>query len=206
GDLILLVADGATVAANVLGRLRERFADELGLTDPSVAAFCWVIDFPLLGWDEEAGRWDAMHHPFTAPLDGDIELLESDPGKVRAKAYDIVLNGFEVGGGSIRIHQRELQRRIFALMGYEDAEIEARFGHLLRAFEFGAPPHGGIAPGIDRIAMILAGESTLREVMAFPKNQSARDLMFDAPGTVDLKQLDELHISVKTPKSSASGG
>ncbi|MEI2617308.1 MAG: aspartate--tRNA ligase [Thermomicrobiales bacterium] len=206
GDLILLVADGAIVAANVLGRLRERFADELGLTDPSVAAFCWVIDFPLLGWDEEAGRWDAMHHPFTAPLDGDIELLESDPGKVRAKAYDIVLNGFEVGGGSIRIHQRELQRRIFALMGYEDAEIEARFGHLLRAFEFGAPPHGGIAPGIDRIAMILAGESTLREVMAFPKNQSARDLMFDAPGTVDLKQLDELHISVKTPKSSASGG
>ena len=200
GDLILLVADSADIAANVLGRLRERFGEELGLTDPSVAAFCWVIDFPLLGWDEEAERWDAMHHPFTAPLDEDIPLLESDPGKVRAKAYDIVLNGFEVGGGSIRIHQRELQRRIFALMGYDDAEIEGRFGHLLRAFEYGAPPHGGIAPGIDRIAMILAGEPTLREVMAFPKNQSARDLMFDAPGSVDASQLRELHIEVELPK------
>jgi len=200
GDLVLLVADSAEVAANVLGRLRERFGEELRLTDPAVAAFCWVIDFPLLGWDEEVGRWDAMHHPFTAPLDEDIPLLERDPGKVRAKAYDIVLNGFEVGGGSIRIHQRELQRRVFALMGYDDDEIEARFGHLLRAFEFGAPPHGGIAPGIDRIAMILAAEPTLREVMAFPKNQSARDLMFDAPGAVDPKQLDELHIEVDVPE------
>lgn len=200
GDLILFVADRAEVAANVLGRLRERFGDELGLADPTVAAFCWVVDFPLLGWDEDGQRWDAMHHPFTAPLDEDIPLLETDPGAVRAKAYDIVLNGFEVGGGSIRIHQRELQRQIFALMGYEDEQIVERFGHLLRAFEYGAPPHGGIAPGIDRIAMILAAEPTLREVMAFPKNQSARDLMFDAPGNVDTAQLDDLHIKVVMPE------
>lgn len=203
GDLILFVADRAEVAANVLGRLRERFGEELGLTDSTVAAFCWVIDFPLMGWDEDGQRWDAMHHPFTAPLDEDIPLLESDPGAVRAKAYDIVLNGFEVGGGSIRIHQRELQRQVFALMGYEDAQIEERFGHLLRAFEYGAPPHGGIAPGIDRIAMILAAEPTLREVMAFPKNQSARDLMFDAPGDVDQAQLDDLHIAVVWPKNES---
>jgi aspartyl-tRNA synthetase len=197
GDLILLVADVEMVAANVLGRLRERFGDELGLTNPDMAAFCWVVDFPLLAWDEDGQRWDAVHHPFTAPMDEDVHLLESDPGKVRAKAYDIVLNGFEVGGGSIRIHQRALQQQIFKLMGYEPDDIDARFGHLLRAFEYGAPPHGGIAPGIDRIAMILAKEPTLREVMAFPKNQSARDLMFDAPGQVDPKQLDELHIEVE---------
>ena len=196
GDLILFVADSSVVAANVLGRLRERFGEELGLTDPDVAAFCWVVDFPLLGWDADNNRWDAMHHPFTAPMDEDVPMLESDPGKVRAKAYDIVLNGFEVGGGSIRIHQRKLQQQIFSLMGYRDEEIDNRFGHLLRAFEFGAPPHGGIAPGIDRIAMILSKEVTLREVMAFPKNQSARDVMFDAPGTVDSKQLTDLHIQI----------
>ncbi|HEX5164567.1 MAG TPA: aspartate--tRNA ligase, partial [Thermomicrobiales bacterium] len=199
GDLVLLVADSADVAANVLGRLRERFGNELGLADPNVAAFCWVIDFPLFGWDAENQRWDSLHHPFTAPMDEDIALLDSDVGAVRSKAYDIVLNGFEVGGGSIRIHDQQLQSRMFQLMGYEQSEIDERFGHLLRAFEFGAPPHGGIAPGIDRIAMILAREETLREVMAFPKNQSARDLMFDAPGDVEPKQLDELHIRVNEP-------
>jgi aspartyl-tRNA synthetase len=131
-----------------------------------------------------------------------VALLDSDPGNVRAKAYDIVMNGFEVGGGSIRIHQRELQSRIFELMGYEPEQIEARFGHLLRAFEYGAPPHGGIAPGIDRIAMVLAEESTLREVMAFPKNQTARDLMFDAPSSVEPNQLEELHIKVVEPATA----
>lgn len=204
GDLVLLVADSADVAANVLGRLRERFGHELGLADPNVASFCWVIDFPLFGWDEENQRWDSLHHPFTAPMDEDIALLDSDVGAVRSKAYDIVLNGFEVGGGSIRIHDQELQSRMFQLMGYERPEIEERFGHLLRAFEFGAPPHGGIAPGIDRIAMILAREDTLREVMAFPKNQSARDLMFDAPGDVEPKQLEELHIRVAEPVGAKS--
>jgi aspartyl-tRNA synthetase len=196
GDLVLLVADTPDTAANVLGRLRERFGHELGLADPNVAAWAWVIDFPLLRWDEVAARWDAEHHPFTAPMDEDVALLDSDPGRVRAKAYDLILNGYEAGGGSIRIHQRELQARIFALMGYSDEEVQARFGHLLRAFDFGAPPHGGIAPGIDRIAMVLAGEPTIREVMAFPKNNAARDLMFDAPGPVDERQLEELHIRV----------
>lgn len=200
GDLVLFVADSAEVAANVLGRLRERFAVELGLTDPNVAAFCWVVDFPLFGWDDDGQRWDALHHPFTAPMDEDAHLLKSDPGNVRAKAYDIVLNGFEVGGGSIRIHQRDVQGAVFELMGYSEDEIQTRFGHLLRAFEYGAPPHGGIAPGIDRIAMILAGEETLREVMAFPKNQTARDLMFDAPGAVDAAQLSDLHIQPMLPK------
>jgi aspartyl-tRNA synthetase len=209
GDLILLVADTPGVAANVLGRLRERCGHELGLADPNTAAFCWVIDFPLLGWDEVQQRWDALHHPFTAPMTEDVHLLGTNTGAVRAKAYDIVLNGFEVGGGSIRIHQRDLQARVFELMGYSEEEIEARFGHLLRAFEYGAPPHGGIAPGIDRIAMILAGEDTLREVMAFPKNQAARDLMFDAPGLVDPRQLEELHIRSVLPTApvgSASNG
>ncbi|HUG13749.1 MAG TPA: aspartate--tRNA ligase [Thermomicrobiales bacterium] len=201
GDLVLFVADSPDVAANVLGRLRERFADELKTTDPSIAAFCWVIDFPLFGWDTDAARWDALHHPFTAPMDEDAHLLDSDPGVVRAKAYDIVLNGFEVGGGSIRIHQSDLQARIFDLMGYRPEEIQERFGHLLRAFEYGAPPHGGIAPGIDRIAMILAGEASLREVMAFPKNQTARDVMFDAPGPVDPGQLKELHIRSELPRT-----
>ena len=200
GDLVLLVADRADIVANVLGRLRERFAEELQLADPDVAALCWVIDFPLFGWDAEGNRWDAMHHPFTAPMDEDLPLLSSEPGNVRAKAYDIVLNGYEVGGGSIRIHRRDVQTQVFELMGYTQQEVSERFGPLLRAFDYGAPPHGGIAPGIDRIAMILAKEPTLREVMAFPKNQSARDLMFDAPSAVDGKQLDELHITIVAPK------
>jgi len=199
GDLILFVADTAEVAANVLGRLRERFGQELGLAAEKVAAWAWVLDFPLLRWDEDGNRWDAEHHPFTAPMDEDVSLLATDPAKVRAKAYDLVLNGYEAGGGSIRIHQRDLQSRIFELMGYSEDQIQERFGHLLRAFDYGAPPHGGIAPGIDRIAMILAQEPTLREVMAFPKNQTARDVMFDAPSHVDLKQLDELHIRVAEP-------
>jgi aspartyl-tRNA synthetase len=200
GDLVLLVADSADVAANVLGRLRERFAEELKLADPNVAALCWVVDFPLFSWDEDGQRWDAMHHPFTAPMDEDLSFLTSDPGRVRAKAYDIVLNGYEVGGGSIRIHQRDIQQQVFGLMGYTAEQVEERFGHLLRAFDYGAPPHGGIAPGIDRIAMILAKQPSLREVMAFPKNQTARDLMFDAPGKVDEKQLAELHIRTVLPK------
>jgi aspartyl-tRNA synthetase len=196
-DLVLLVADSANVAAEVLGRLRERFGHELGLADPTTAALCWVLDFPMFAWNADENRWDAEHHPFTAPMDEDIPLLDLDPGKVRAKSYDIVLNGYEIGSGSIRIHQRALQSKIFELMAHGPEEIEARFGHLLRAFEYGAPPHGGIAPGIDRIAMIFAQEPTLREVMAFPKNQSARDLMFDAPSPVDERQLKELHIRVK---------
>lgn len=199
GDLLLFVADTAVVAANSLGRLRDRFAEELKLADPSVAALAWIVDPPLFEWDEANQRWDATHHPFTAPRDEDVHLMDTDPGAVRAKAYDIVMDGYELGSGSIRIHQRPLQNKIFELMGYEQAEIERRFGHLLRAFEYGAPPHGGIAPGIDRIVMLLAREGSIREVFSFPKTQAARDLMFDAPSTVDERQLQDLHLRVVEP-------
>jgi len=202
GDLVLLIADQAQVSANVLGRLRHHLGHQLGLVDTGVHAFCWVVDPPLFEWDPEAGRWEAMHHPFTAPLDEDVSLLEVAPGRVRAKAYDLVADGFELGTGSIRIHRREVQNAIFRIMGYDDAEIERRFGHLLRAFEFGAPPHGGMAPGLDRTVMILAGEENIREVIAFPKNQRAQDLMFGAPAPIDEQQLRDLHIRLVLPEES----
>ncbi len=194
GDLLLFVADTEEVAATVLGRIRNRLGDELGLADPNVSAPCWVLEFPMYEWNDDENRWDAMHHPFTAPMDDDIELLDTDPGKVRAKAYDIVMDGYEMGSGSIRIHQRALQNKIFEIMGYPPEEIDVRFGHMLHAFEYGAPPHGGIAPGIDRIVMRLAQEDSIREVIAFPKTQSGRDLMFGAPGGIDERQKRELHI------------
>ncbi|WP_416236579.1 aspartate--tRNA ligase [Thermomicrobium sp. 4228-Ro] len=206
GDLLLLVADAESVAANVLGRLRNQVARDRKLIDESVHAFCWVIDPPLFEWNEDEQRWEAMHHPFTSPRDEDIPLLDSDPSRVRAKAYDLVADGYELGTGSIRIHQREVQNKIFSIMGYDDAEIERRFGHLLRAFEYGAPPHGGMAPGLDRTVMILAGESSLREVIAFPKNQRAQDLMLGAPSPIDERQLRELHLCiVDTEESSTTG-
>ena len=183
GDMLLLIADAEPVAATVLGRLRSHLGRELGLIDESVHAFCWVLDFPMYEWDDENDRWEAMHHPFTSPMDEDVALLDTDPGAVRAKAYDLVLDGLELGSGSIRIHRREVQNKIFEIMGYDAPEIERRFGHLLRAFEYGAPPHGGMAPGIDRTVMILAGEENIREVIAFPKNQGAQDLMMGAPSS-----------------------
>lgn len=204
GDLLLLVADQADIVANVLGRLRGHLGKELGLIDESVHAFCWVLDFPMYEWDDDNHRWEAMHHPFTSPMDEDVALLDTNPGAVRAKAYDLVLDGLELGSGSIRIHQRSVQNKIFEIMGYDALEIERRFGHMLRAFEYGAPPHGGMAPGIDRTVMILAGEETIREVIAFPKNQGAQDLMMGAPSSVDQRQLDELHIRVVEPKPTRS--
>lgn len=200
GDLLLLVADQATTAAPVMGRLRDHLARELDLIDQGVHAFCWVVEPPLVEWQAERARWDAAHHPFTAVMDEDLAFLDSDPGRVRAKAYDIVLNGVELGSGSIRIHQRDVQTKVFEIMGYRVEEVEERFGHLLRALEFGAPPHGGIAPGIDRTLMLLAGEETIRDVIAFPKNQGARDLMLEAPSSIDEEQLQELHIKVQLPE------
>jgi aspartyl-tRNA synthetase len=197
GDLILVVADTTNTTRDVLGRLRTDMARKLGLMDDNLMAFVWVIDPPLVEWNEAENRWDAVHHPFTAPMPEDAHLMKSDPGAVRAAAYDVVCNGFELCTGSIRIHDRDTQAALFNLMGYSDEEAQARFGHLLDAFEYGAPPHGGIAPGIDRIVMLLAGESNIREVIAFPKTAQARDLMTDAPSPVPESALKDLHIRVR---------
>ncbi len=197
GDLLLLVADTPSVVAAALDRLRRELAARLGLIDLNTLSFAWIVDFPMFEWNPEEERWDAVHHPFTSPRDEDLPLLDSDPGKARAKAYDLVLNGYEVGGGSIRIHRREVQQKVFDLLGISREAAMAQFGHMLEAFEYGAPPHGGIAPGIDRIVMILADESTIREVMAFPKTQQAVDLMTNAPSPVDERQLKELHIQLR---------
>ncbi len=196
GDLLLFVADKPAVVFESLARLRVLLAERLGLVNPNVLAFCWVIDFPFVNWSEEDQRWDPSHHLFTSPIPEDIPLLDSDPGRARGQQYDLVLNNYEVGGGSIRIHDRALQEKVFKLIGLDPETARQRFGHMLEAFEYGTPPHGGIAPGIDRICMILAGEPNIREVIAFPKNQVARDVMADAPSPAEPKQLKELHIKV----------
>lgn len=196
GDLLLFIADQPAVVYESLGRLRVYLADRLGLRDPNILAFTWVIDFPFVQWNKEEKRWDPSHHLFTAPMFEDIPLLDTDTAKVRGQQYDLVLNDYEVGGGSIRIHDRALQERVFNLIGLDPEVAHQRFGHMLEAFEYGTPPHGGIAPGIDRICMILSNEPNIREVIAFPKNQTARDLMADAPSPVEDLQLKELHIKL----------
>ena len=200
GDLLLIVADEYLVACDSLARLRLHIGEKSDLIDRSRYDFLWVTDFPLLEWDKEEQRYLAMHHPFTAPLDEDVPLLDTDPGKARAKAYDMVLNGAEIGGGSIRIHRRDVQSKMFALLNIGPEEARRKFGFLLEALEFGAPPHVGIAFGLDRLAMILAGAKSLRDVIAFPKTQKGSCLMTDAPSPVDPKQLRELHIRVTAPE------
>jgi aspartyl-tRNA synthetase len=196
GDLLLLVADEPAICNAALDALRRELALRLGLLDPNHFAYCFVTDFPLVEWNAGEGRWDSAHHPFTAPKDEDLALLASDPGRVRSKAYDLVCNGWELGSGSIRIHQRELQAQIFSLLNIPPAEQQERFGHLLEAFEYGAPPHGGVAPGIDRTVALLAGVTDIREAIAFPKTKTAADLMTGAPSPVDARQLRDLHIAV----------
>ena len=196
GDLILVLSGPAHKTRTQLSALRMELATRLGLRKSDEFAPLWVVDFPLLEWDEESGRYHAMHHPFTSPKPEDIALIETEPGKVRANAYDMVLNGNEIGGGSIRIHDRNLQSRMFDLLGFSKEEAESQFGFLMSAFEFGAPPHGGLAFGLDRLVSILGGQETIRDFIAFPKNNSGRDVMIDAPAKIDDKQLDELHIKL----------
>ena len=193
-DLLVMAAGSHASTTKVLGQLRLNIAKRENLLDPDRYEFLWVVDFPMFEWLEEEKRWEFMHHPFTAPLESDAGKLESDPGSVRARAYDMVLNGSEIGGGSIRIHDQRLQRLVFKMLGMSDEEAKARFGFFVDALEFGTPPHGGIALGLDRICAILAGEQSIREVIAFPKTAQAVDLMADAPSTVDPKQLRDLRI------------
>lgn len=196
GDLLLFSADTKKVVADVLGNLRLKIGRQLGLIDDSVYKFAWVVDFPLLGWDEEQKRYVAEHHPFTRPREEDVALLDTDPGKILAQAYDLVLNGYEVGGGSMRIYKREVQEKMFAALGLSMEEAQEKFGYLLDAFEYGTPPHGGMAFGFDRLVMLLTGRTNLRETIAFPKTASATDLLMNAPSEVNPSQLEQLHIKL----------
>ena len=205
GDLVLIVADKPNVAVNAMGQLRLEMGRRMNLIDPDKLSFAWVLDFPMFEYDEEEKRFVAMHHPFTSPRDEDLQYLESDPGRIKAKAYDMILNGTEIGGGSIRIFQRDVQEKVFKAIGLSDEEANGKFGYLLEAFDYGTPPHGGIAFGLDRLIMLMAKRSSIRDVIAFPKTQSATDLMSQAPSEVALRQLKELSIRTevaakKTPK------
>ncbi|MEK4158093.1 MULTISPECIES: aspartate--tRNA ligase [Paenibacillus] len=196
GDLLLFSADTKKVVADVLGALRVKIGRQLGLIDDNVFKFAWVTDFPLLGYDEDQKRYVAEHHPFTRPREEDLHLFDTDPGAIRAQAYDIVLNGYEVGGGSMRIYKREVQEKMFQALGFTEEVAYEKFGYLMDAFEYGTPPHGGIAFGLDRLIMLLAGRTNLRETIAFPKTASATDLLMDAPAPVDGSQLEQLHIKL----------
>jgi aspartyl-tRNA synthetase len=196
GDLILILAGAAEKTQKALCELRLEIANRLDLRDPEVFAPLWVIDFPLLEWDEETKRYYAKHHPFTSPKPEDIPLLETNPGAVRANAYDLVINGVEIGGGSIRIHNKEVQQKMFKTLGFTEELAQAQFGYLMNAFEFGAPPHGGIAFGFDRWCAVFGGSDSIRDYIAFPKNNAGRDMMSDSPSSISKQQLDELSISV----------
>lgn len=194
GDLIVFASDARAVVNKTLGGLRLWFRDKLDLADKSMMAFAWVVDFPFFAFNEETQTWESEHHPFTMPKMEDLPKFDTNPGDVYSEAYDMVCNGYETASGSIRIHRRDIQMKMFQMLGLSDEEIKTKFGHMLEAFEYGAPPHGGMAPGIDRLVMLLADEPNIREVIAFPKNQNGRDVMADAPSEVEPKQLKELHI------------
>ena len=194
GDLILVLSGGVDKTRKQLGELRLHLGEEMGLRDPKVFKPLWVMDFPLLEWDEDTDRYHAMHHPFTSPKPDQLALIDSDPGKVKANAYDMVINGVEIGGGSIRIHDRELQARMFDLLGFTEEEAEAQFGFLMNAFQYGAPPHGGLALGFDRLCSMFGGSDSIRDFIAFPKNNSGRDIMIDAPSPIDDTQYTELEL------------
>ena len=203
GDLLLVVADKRLVVDTALGQLRLEMGKERNLIDPDKLRFLWVVDFPMYEWSDEEKRWKAMHHPFTAPRDEDIEFLATDPGRVKANAYDMVLNGVEIGGGSLRIYNAELQEKVFESLGLTQEEAHAKFGFMMDAFQYGTPPHGGLAFGLDRLVMIMAKRASIRDVIAFPKTQSARDVMSNAPSEVDDKQLRELSIRTAVKKKEA---
>ena len=197
GDLLLVLSGDLEATRKQMNELRLHMGDELGLRNPNVFKPLWVVDFPLLEWDEESKRYHAMHHPFTSPKPEDMDLIDTDPGKVRANAYDLAMNGVELGGGSIRIHDRDIQSRMFDLLGFTKEEAEAQFGFLMSAFEYGAPPHGGLAFGLDRLVATMGGSESIRDYIAFPKNNSGRDVMIDAPSPLDAEQLKELGIALK---------
>ena len=203
GDLLLVVADKRLVVDTALGQLRREMGKERNLIDPDKLRFLWVVDFPMYEWSDEEKRWKAMHHPFTAPRDEDIEFLATDPGRVKANAYDMVLNGVEIGGGSLRIYNADLQEKVFESLGLTQEEAHAKFGFMMDAFQYGTPPHGGLAFGLDRLVMIMAKRASIRDVIAFPKTQSARDVMSNAPSEVDDKQLRELSIRTAVKKKEA---
>ena len=196
GDLLLFAADRNKVVFDVLGNLRLELARQLDLLKKDDFKFLWVTEFPLLEYSEEEDRYVAMHHPFTMPMDEDLQYIDSDPGRVRAKAYDIVLNGVEMGGGSVRIHQADIQSKMFEVLGFTPERAGEQFGFLLEAFKYGVPPHAGLAYGLDRVVMLMVGADSIRDVIAFPKVKDASCLMTEAPGQVDDKQLEELHIAV----------
>ena len=200
GDLILIISGGGKDARIQIGNLRLKMGDDLGLRNPEEFAPLWITDFPLLYWDDELKKYNAMHHPFTSPKNDHIKFLDSNPEKVKANAYDLVINGNEIGGGSIRIHDTKLQQKIFKVLGFSIEEAEKQFGFLMRSFQYGAPPHGGIAFGLDRLVAILKGKETIRDFIAFPKNNNGRDVMLDAPSIIDSKKLDELSLSLKSKK------